>query len=192
MVRPKNVNSCNMKDRRLSGKSCSALGYFRRYSPPPPLPPHGRHWTSCNKCLVSSTRIPWISSKFCEFLPEFLENYSKFCKFLKLPKILNRQGLESCINCYCLSWKSWNFGVPNSVSSIGVYGYFLEWPHCLNNMFSKIKLLTINTLYYKDKTIGGTLCRYLVASYIWISPNMIQHGVDWSNSVSLYAFWLYW
>ena len=55
-------------------------------------------------------------------------------------------------------------------------------------MCSKIKPLTINTLLYQDKTISGTLYRYLIASYNWISLNMIQLGVDWSDKVSLYTF----
>ena len=38
--------------------------------------------------------------------------------------------------------------------------------HCLNSTCSEIKLITIDTLLYEDMTIGGTLCRYSVASYI--------------------------
>ena len=42
----------------------------------------------------------------------------KVFQILEFRKILNQQGLESGINCYYLSWKSWNFYVPKSVSFI--------------------------------------------------------------------------
>ena len=100
------------------------MGYSRKY----PHTPHGRLWKSCNKYSVSLMGIPWISPKFCEFWPEFQENHSKSCKIQEFPKILNQQGLESCINCYCPSWKSWNFRVPNSVSSIGGVDIFWNSP----------------------------------------------------------------
>ena len=47
--------------------------------------PHGRHWKSCKKCLVSMTGNPWIPPKFCEFWLEFHKNHSKSCKILEFP-----------------------------------------------------------------------------------------------------------
>ena len=49
-------------------------GLLQKISTPPP-PLHGRHSKSCNKCSVSLTGIPRISTKFCEFWQEFQENH---------------------------------------------------------------------------------------------------------------------
>ena len=85
------------------------LGYSRKY-PHTPMDDIGNS--------VIYARWTWLAfhefpQKFGEFWPEFQENSSKSCKILDFPKNLNQQGLESCINCYCLFW------VPNSVSSWG-------------------------------------------------------------------------
>ena len=96
---------------------------------------------------------------------------------------MNYNTTSECIDMTSVLWlqcmvvKFYNYTntkrIVNDTLKIPVHvtcktkNYQLEvFLHCLNSTCSEIKLITISTLLYVDKTIGGTLYMYLVASYI--------------------------
>ena len=81
--------------------------------------PHGRHWKSCKKCLVSMTGNPWTSPNFVNFDWNSTKTIQILAKFWNSPRSRISKFWNPAKTATVILGNPVIFRYPTQVSSIG-------------------------------------------------------------------------